>query len=204
MTRDQGKLIEWFDDQGYGFIQPVDLNKKKVFLHISSFAKRGPRPIVGCALDYVVTIDQQGRYCAKDVIYLRSHRQKKVPNVAPSSAKLGIMPFVIASYWIFLSILTAFGKLSSLIIPFFILTNIISYYLYQKDKHAAQNNEWRVQEQTFHILAVLGGWSAAWYAQQNLRHKTQKQSFKSTYIATIILNIGLILFLASSYNTFLK
>lgn len=49
--RDQGRLVEWFDDQGYGFIQPSDPAKDRVFLHIKDFAKPGPRPIVGCALD---------------------------------------------------------------------------------------------------------------------------------------------------------
>jgi hypothetical protein len=32
--RDQGRLVEWFDDKGYGFIQPND-SIKIVFLSIS-------------------------------------------------------------------------------------------------------------------------------------------------------------------------
>jgi cold shock CspA family protein len=47
--RDQGRLVEWFDDKGYGFIQPNDKHKDRVFLHIKDFARTGPRPIVGCA-----------------------------------------------------------------------------------------------------------------------------------------------------------
>ena len=33
--RYQGKLVEWHDDQGYGFIQPAqdDQRDKKIFLH---------------------------------------------------------------------------------------------------------------------------------------------------------------------------
>ena len=52
--RDQGRLVEWFDDKGYGFIQPNDAHKDRVFIHIKDFARTGPRPIVGCALEYVV------------------------------------------------------------------------------------------------------------------------------------------------------
>ncbi len=52
--RDQGRLVEWFDDKGYGFIQPNDASKICVSLHIKDFAKPGPRPIVGCALEYIV------------------------------------------------------------------------------------------------------------------------------------------------------
>lgn len=39
--RDQGRLVEWFDDKGYGFIQPNDKHKDRVFLHIKDFASKG-------------------------------------------------------------------------------------------------------------------------------------------------------------------
>ena len=29
--RDQGRLVEWFDEKGYGFIQPDDAEKERVF-----------------------------------------------------------------------------------------------------------------------------------------------------------------------------
>ena len=32
--RDQGRLVEWFDEKGYGFSQPNDDSKDRVFLHI--------------------------------------------------------------------------------------------------------------------------------------------------------------------------
>ena len=50
MMRDQGRLVEWFDEKDYGFIQPNEPNKGRVFLHIKDFARPGPRPIIGCAL----------------------------------------------------------------------------------------------------------------------------------------------------------
>ena len=49
--RDQGRLVEWFDEQGYGFIQPSDPAKDRVFLHIKDFAKPYLRLIVCCTLD---------------------------------------------------------------------------------------------------------------------------------------------------------
>ena len=70
--RDQGRLVEWFDDKGYGFIQPNAGLKERVFQHINDFAQKGPRPIVGCALEYVVQLDGQGRYKAKQVTYLKA------------------------------------------------------------------------------------------------------------------------------------
>ena len=70
--RDQGRLVEWFDDKGYGFIQPNDSTKDRVFLHIKDFSRPGPRPIVGCALDYVVILDERGRFRAQQVHYLKA------------------------------------------------------------------------------------------------------------------------------------
>lgn len=73
---DQGRLVEWFDEKGYGFIQPNDAGKERVFLHIKDFARPGPRPIVGCALDYAVILDDQGRYRAQQVTYLKAAQIK--------------------------------------------------------------------------------------------------------------------------------
>ena len=70
--RDQGRLVEWFDDKGYGFIQPNDAHKDRVFIHIKDFARTGPRPIVGCALEYTVILDERGRYRAQQVTYLKA------------------------------------------------------------------------------------------------------------------------------------
>lgn len=75
--RDQGRLVEWFDEKGYGFIQPEDLSKDRVFLHIKDFSRPGPRPIIGCALEYTVTIDHRSRYKALDVIYLKANQTQK-------------------------------------------------------------------------------------------------------------------------------
>ena len=87
--RDQGRLVEWFDDKGYGFIQPNDAHKQRVFLHIKDFARTGPRPIVGCALEYTVILDERGRYRAQQATYLKAsqvieHRSKPTQ---PTSAK---------------------------------------------------------------------------------------------------------------------
>ncbi len=74
--RDQGRLVEWFDDKGYGFIQPNDSTKDRVFLHIKDFSRPGPRPIVGCALDYAVILDERGRFRAQQVHYLKASQTK--------------------------------------------------------------------------------------------------------------------------------
>ncbi|MGL3044209.1 DUF1294 domain-containing protein [Acinetobacter pecorum] len=204
--RDQGRLVEWFDEQGYGFIQPSDPAKDRVFLHIKDFAKPGPRPIVGCALDYLVVLDERGRYRAQQVMYLKASQSKGLqaklkPSKPQQTQKLQPMQIACVGYLLFLVILTLAGLLSGLVLLLVSLMNALSYWLYAQDKEAAQLGNRRIPENTLHLVAFLGGWPAAWLAQQKLRHKTQKQPFRQIYFCTIGFNIILILWLISPFNS---
>ncbi|MDM1783634.1 DUF1294 domain-containing protein [Acinetobacter bereziniae] len=208
--RDQGRLVEWFDDKGYGFIQPNDGLKERVFLHIKDFAQKGPRPIVGCALEYVVQLDGQGRYKAKQVTYLKAtqtvhaktNRTSQNTLNAQKASSLQPMQIICIVYIVALAILSISGLLNGMILLFVSIINVMTYWFYSQDKEAAQINQRRVPENTLHILAFLGGWPAAWLAQQRLRHKTQKQPFRKIYFCTIVFNILLILWLISPLNVF--
>lgn len=204
--RDQGRLVEWFDDKGYGFIQPNDSSKDRVFLHIKDFAKQGPRPIIGCALDYEVILDERGRYKAQQVIYLKASQTKKLTQKKNSSqvqspAKMQPMQMLCIAYIVFLAGLVMLGLLNGIIVLFVSLMNALSYWLYAQDKEAAQLGNRRIPENTLHLVAFLGGWPAAWLAQEKLRHKTQKQPFRRIYFCTIVFNIILILWLISPLNS---
>jgi uncharacterized membrane protein YsdA (DUF1294 family)/cold shock CspA family protein len=207
--RDQGRLVEWHDEKGYGFIQPNDKSKARVFLHIKDFSRSGPRPIVGCALDYQVSIDGQGRYRATQVVYLKaSQMQSHVINhvhvaQAPQIKTKSAMSMLIVVYIVVVGVLAVIGYLPALLPMFLILINVICYWFYSQDKEAAQLGNRRVPEQTLHVLSFLGGWPAAWLAQQKLRHKTQKTSFLKIYRLTIIFHILLLLWLISPFNAML-
>lgn len=66
--------------------------------------------------------------------------------------------------------------------------NMVTFAVYAADKAAAQSGGWRASERRLHLLAVLGGWPAAWWAQQWLRHKSSKASFRSAYWATVMVH----------------
>lgn len=200
--RDQGRLVEWFDDKGYGFIQPNETNKERVFLHIKDFARPGPRPIVGCALEYMVLLDGQGRFRAQQVTYLKASQTGQKPKAKPTPPqKHSVMQLAGMAYFVVLAVLVIVGLLSGLVLLLICLMNAASYWFYAQDKEAAQLGGRRVPEQTLHVLAFLGGWPAAWLAQQKLRHKTQKQPFRKVYFCTIALNLLLILWLISPLNS---
>lgn len=206
--RDQGRLVEWFDDQGYGFIQPFDGSKARVFIHIKDFARQGPRPIVGCGLDYQVAVDAKGRFRANQVIYLKaseaqthSQRIRQQPKQQQAAkAKLQPMQILISVYIISLGVLAALNLLPSLVLLLIVIMNLICYWCYAQDKEAAQLGQRRIAEQSLHILSFLGGWPAAWLAQEKLRHKTQKQPFQKIYKLTIVFNILLLAWLISPFN----
>jgi uncharacterized membrane protein YsdA (DUF1294 family)/cold shock CspA family protein len=203
--RDQGRLVEWLDDQGYGFIQPNDASKDRVFLHIKDFARQGPRPIVGCALEYTVVQDGKGRFRAHQVTYLKATQvqakaQKMKENIVRLPQKKSPMLLVCIAYIVGITLLRLMGILPLGILPFILLMNAASYWFYAQDKEAAQLGNKRVAENTLHLLSFLGGWPAAWLAQQKLRHKTQKQPFKKIYFCTIAFNILLIMWLISPLN----
>ena len=205
--RDQGRLVEWFDDRGYGFIQPIDPKKDRVFLHIKDFAKVGPRPLVGCALEYELSIDSQGRYRAQQVRYLKLAQLQQKPNakVSPQGAKTQPRPkmqYLCVAYILLVAVLSLAHVLPALTLLVVMLANGLSYWLYAQDKEAAQQGGQRVPENTLHLLAFLGGWPAAWLAQQRLRHKTKKQPFRHIYFVMITLHCVGLLWLMSPLSPF--
>ena len=194
--RDQGRLVEWFDDKGYGFIQPNDMYKERVFIHIKDFARTGPRPIVGCALEYLVILDERGRYRAQQAIYLKASQvieHRAQPTKARAVKPWSAMQIGIVIYIVFM-VIASFSKLLPPYTLLFVgLMNVLSYWLYAMDKEAAQLGNRRVPEQTLHIVDSLGGWCAGWLAQQ---------PFRNIYFCSIVFHILLIAWLISPLNVF--
>jgi uncharacterized membrane protein YsdA (DUF1294 family) len=77
----------------------------------------------------------------------------------------------------------------SYLLAWYATASVITYVLYAWDKRAAIKQRQRVSEKTLHWLALLGGWPGAWCAQQQLRHKTQKTSFRRVYWGMVLLNL---------------
>jgi uncharacterized membrane protein YsdA (DUF1294 family) len=77
-----------------------------------------------------------------------------------------------------------------LILLGYLLISLITFFVHAFDKVAAKDGAWRTQESTLHLLALVGGWPGALIAQQALRHKSKKQSFRSAFWMTVFLNVG--------------
>jgi cold shock CspA family protein len=62
--RYQGRISEWKNERGFGFITPKR-GGSKVFLHISAFSNRARRPAVGLLVTYELGTDERGRTRAR-------------------------------------------------------------------------------------------------------------------------------------------
>lgn len=65
--RIDGKLSEWDDDRGFGFIAGT-LGGDDIFVHISVFPKDGQRPKLGEHITFEVEIDPKGKKRAKNLV----------------------------------------------------------------------------------------------------------------------------------------
>jgi len=72
---------------------------------------------------------------------------------------------------------------------------MLTFVVYAQDKSAAKRGAWRTPESTLHFLALACGWPGALIAQETIRHKSKKQEFRLVFCLTVIINIGLFIWL---------
>jgi cold shock CspA family protein len=67
--RYQGKITDWKDHRGFGFITPGD-GGAPVFVHISAFKKGQPRPAGNELVTYELLNDPKKGFCAQKVVFV--------------------------------------------------------------------------------------------------------------------------------------
>jgi uncharacterized membrane protein YsdA (DUF1294 family) len=65
----------------------------------------------------------------------------------------------------------------------------VTLVAYALDKSAAVAGRWRVSEQSLLLLGLAGGWPGGLVAQQLLRHKSNKTSFRHAFWGTVVVNV---------------
>lgn len=194
--RYQGKITDWKDDQGFGFITPNG-GGKQVFVHIRSFTKKHRRPAGLELVTYEVASDSKGRIHAENVMYVG----ERLPSNSSSDSSLAFL--VIAAFLIFIIAAVILGKLPNAVVWLYLIASVLAFVAYALDKSAAQKDQWRIKESTLHFLALVGGWPGALLAQKLLRHKSKKQSFRTKFRITVILNCSMLYWLSTSAGNFL-
>ena len=183
-TMNSGKIKFWNDEKGYGFIAP-DNGGNDVFLHIKSFKRPSQRPEIGHIVSYDTTPGNKGRLQAVNVHYMN---EKPSSSFAFTMATFSVLAAIIFSIGI--SVSAYLGKIPEFTVALYVGASIITFIAYALDKSAAKQGRWRTKESTLHVLALVGGWPGALIAQQAFHHKTRKESFRSVFWVTVILNCG--------------
>ena len=188
----KGTLIKWHADKAFGFIAPNG-GGSHVFIHKSAFTNRNRVPQINDVITFSITKDEANRYCACDATFSGETLKKKQANKS-SLFSIYLSLFFIAT------ILTAsfFTYLPQKIIFAYTALSFITYLTYAFDKSKAKRGAWRTPESTLHILALAGGWPGAALAQELLRHKSSKRDFRSVFWLTVMINIGVLIWLQTA------
>ena len=197
--RFEGTLKSWNEDRGFGFIEPSH-GGDDVFVHIKAFPGKGQRPAVGQWVSFEVEPGPQGKKRAKNVETARATpvgRYKTDERPADwDVVSLVAIPLLIAVY---AGVAMGWG-VSHLWAAAYLMVSIVTVFAYAFDKSAAVRGSWRTSEGTLHVLGLLCGWPGALLAQKGLRHKSTKQSFRTRFWITVLLN--LLAFVALNYPQF--
>jgi len=187
--RTKGKITSWNDDKGFGFITPV-AGGKQVFVHVKAFGNRNRRPGINQVVTYTLSADKQGRPRAINATLAGDRLPQKSPRRNISPSMMGATLFMVI---VFLAACSA--RIPPLVFGLYVIAGLLAFVMYAVDKSAARKGAWRIQESTLHLLSLAGGWPGALVAQQTFRHKTKKQSFRSVFWLTVLVNTGVFVWL---------
>lgn len=188
-----GKIKKWNDEKGFGFIT-LESSSEDIFFHINAFRGNGQRPSIGMAVSFDIGADNQGRKQARNVRVAGSEKlHPAVTAISISGTFLGAV-----------AILAYLGYVPKLILWLYIAASIFSFLIYAWDKKSAENGDRRTPEATLHNFSLIGGWPGALFAQQLLRHKSKKESFRRMFWVTVFLNISALIYLISPYGNWLS
>lgn len=211
--RFNGTLTQWIDDRGFGFITP-DQGGQEIFVHIKAFDGQTARPQMGQVLSFDIELGADGKKRAKRVfpakILLeaqqneRDKRQNPRPGAisrrppAGAKRKTALKPetagfYTVAGFVLLYLWVAWFWRVPTWIAAAYLSASLLTFMAYAFDKSAASAGRWRTRESTLLLLGLVGGWPGAIFAQQLLRHKSTKTSFRSAFWITVITNVGIFL-----------
>lgn len=177
-----GRITEWDDERGFGFVTPNG-GGDRAFVHIKSFQRGSTRPVVAQLISYEVRKDERGRCNAAEIRFvdLRAKTKHNAGIRWPRKTVAVLCMAVLVAGWLT-------GIFPAIVPLIYAGMSILAVLMYALDKSAATRQRSRTPERTLHVVALLGGWPGALFAQNAFRHKSSKPSFQSGFLATVALN----------------
>lgn len=188
--RQQGRLSEWNDARGFGFVQPHG-GGERCFVHIGAFAGRDRRPALGDVITYEVQRDGKGRLNATQVRFALQGNGRRATTATAGSAGRDWLPRRAIAVLFLAGVAAAawLGRCPPWIAAAYAGLSAITFMFYWHDKSAARHGRRRTPEGTLQVMALLGGWPGALLAQGMLRHKNRKASFQTTFWGAVVINL---------------
>ena len=187
-------IVKWFNpDKGFGFIK-AESNATEYFFHISAFETKTIRPEIGLEVSFEKALDDKARKQAINIF------AKNVSTPIGSKMKSFIASSV---FLIGVGVATLLDYLPLIFLYLYLLMSGITFIFYAWDKSSAKKAKSRIAEATLHYLSLFGGWPGALMAQQFLRHKSVKKSFRMLFWITVLLNISSLIYLLSPYGNWI-
>ena len=187
-----GRIADWNDEKGYGFVTPNG-GGERAFVHVKAFEKRGRQPIDGELISYEAELDERRRLTAMRIRLVKNPAKTLDPRQPWFPRRilgvLALMAFAVAAY---------LGRIAPIVPLVYAGMSLIAFFAYRLDKSAARTHRWRTQESTLHLFELLGGWPGALIAQGSFRHKTRKLSFQIVFWLVVALNLGALAWLVQS------
>ncbi len=187
-----GKVSEWNDDRGFGFIAPLDGKPARVFFHVRDYRLDGRRPEVGELVKFSAQRQPDGKWRAQAVRRTTpaARAAKTASRSAASPHRPSALPGVVAlmAYALLLGWAIHDGRLPFAVAYVPLGLSAMTFVAYALDKRAAQAGHWRTPESSLHLLELAGGWPGAWIAQRLLRHKSRKPAYRVAFRAMVVLH----------------
>lgn len=187
--RFSGRLKTWNTDRGFGFIEP-DGSGQEIFVHLSAVPSRFRPPKPGQAFTFEVEINREGKKRAANIgVVERPPRTSRAPREAPAPWSLG-SALAIPAFAVVYAVLATLFRVSPWFALAYVVLSAACLMAYAFDKSAAVAGRWRSSERSLLVLGLLGGWPGGLLAQQLLRHKSSKASFREAFWGTVVFNVG--------------
>lgn len=197
-----GQIKSWNDERGFGFITP-DRGDQEVFFHIKAYRERNTRPVPGQRVSFEVEAGADGRKRATSVRVAtrRATRPVATRRSGNSSASWGTATlFVIPAFLVFFLAVAFLWRVPGWVALVYLGMSVLTYAAYWQDKRAAATASWRTSESSLHLLSFAGGWPGALVAQQQLRHKSVKASFRAAFWLSVLANLAAFVLLFSPWT----
>jgi len=189
----QGRLKHWNDEKGFGFIADSS-SGPEIFIHISAFKNRTLRPQVNQTIIYTPTTDKSGRLRASQVCIMGDKNIIPKAKSRPKNRLKLKAKLLVGFSVVFMMVTTALviiNRLPVFILYLYAILSTVAFAFYRVDKSAARLGYWRTTESVLFMLSLIGGWPGAIVAQQLMRHKSRKLSFRLKHLVFLLLNLTL-------------